>query len=54
VLELAGRVSELELTVQHMLSGSRTNSALIILFVGAITAIIAIGRTLGPARDTDA
>jgi iron complex transport system permease protein len=54
VLELAGRVSELELTVQQMLSGSRLNSALIILFVGAITAVIAIGRTLGPAPDADA
>ena len=51
VLELAGKVSRLELTVQQMLSGSRLNSALIILFVGAITAIIAVGRTLGPPRD---
>lgn len=46
VLELAGKVSELELTVQQMLSGSRLNSALIILFVGAITAIIAVGRSI--------
>ncbi|HET6532187.1 MAG TPA: hypothetical protein VFH03_16490 [Actinoplanes sp.] len=51
VLELAGRVSELELTVQRLLSGSRLNSALIIMFVGAITAIIAVGRTLRPADD---
>lgn len=51
VLALAGRVSELELTVQHMLSGSRLNSALIVLFVGAITAIIAVGRTMKPADD---
>jgi hypothetical protein len=51
VLELAGKVSELELTVQQMLSGSRLNSGLIVLFVGAITAVIAIGRTLGPATD---
>jgi hypothetical protein len=51
VLELAGRVSELELTVQRLLSGSRLNSALIIMFVGAITAIIAIGRTMRPAAD---
>ena len=34
VLDLAGRVSELELTVQRMLSGARLNSGLIILFVG--------------------
>jgi len=51
VLDLAGRVSELERVVQQMLSGARFNSALIVLFAGAITAVIAIGRTLGPARD---
>jgi len=49
VLELAGKVSELELTVQQMLSGSRLNNGLIVLFVGAVTAIVAVGRTLGPA-----
>jgi iron complex transport system permease protein len=55
VLELAGKVSELELTVQRMLSGSRLNSALIVLFVGAITAIIAVGRTMTSApRDEPA
>ncbi|WP_189078910.1 hypothetical protein [Mangrovihabitans endophyticus] len=53
VLELAGRVSELELAVQQMLSGSRLNNALIVLFVGAITAIILIGRTLGPSAEPD-
>jgi hypothetical protein len=53
VLELAGKVSPLELTVQQMLSGSRLISALTVLFVGAITAIIAVGRTLGPAKDED-
>lgn len=50
VLELAGKVSELELTVQQMLSGSRLNNGLVVLFVGAFTAIIAVGRTLSPAR----
>jgi iron complex transport system permease protein len=54
VLTLAGKVSELELTVQKMLSGSRFNSALIVLFVGAITAIIAIGRTMKPVADEPA
>jgi iron complex transport system permease protein len=53
VLNLAGKVSDLELTVQQMLSGSRLNNALIVLFVGAISAIIAIGRTLGPATDDE-
>lgn len=51
VLDLAGRVSELERVVQQMLSGARFNSALIVLFAGAITAVIAVGRTLGPAAD---
>jgi iron complex transport system permease protein len=54
VLELAGRVSVLELAVQQMLSGARFNSALIVLFAGAITAVIAIGRTLGPATEEPA
>jgi iron complex transport system permease protein len=51
VLELAGKVSELETTVQQMLSGSRLNSALVVMFIGAITAIIAVGRTMGPRVD---
>jgi iron complex transport system permease protein len=54
VLDLAGRVSELETTVQLMLSGARFNSALIVLFVGAISATIAVGRTMGPAQDETA
>lgn len=55
VLELAGKVSELELTVQQMLNGSRLNSVLIVTFVGAFTAIIAVGRTMGtpPAAEPD-
>ncbi|WP_433301196.1 hypothetical protein ACQP2F_05385 [Actinoplanes sp. CA-030573] len=51
VLDLAGKVSELELAVQQMLSGARFNSALIILFVGAISAAIAVGRTIKPAEE---
>jgi iron complex transport system permease protein len=53
VLDLAGRVSELELVVQQMLSGARLNSALIILFVGAISATILVGRTISPAAEED-
>ncbi len=52
VLELAGKVSDLELVVQQMLSTARFNNALIILFVGAISAVFAIGRTLGPRSTT--
>jgi hypothetical protein len=48
VIDLAGQVSELERSVQTTLSGSRLNSALITFFIGALTAIILIGRTLGP------
>ncbi|MFI5890838.1 hypothetical protein ACIA5D_12050 [Actinoplanes sp. NPDC051513] len=54
VLELAGKVSELELTVQQMLSGARFNSALIVLFVGAISATVAVGRTIRPATTDEA
>jgi iron complex transport system permease protein len=54
VIDLAGQVSVLELVVQKMLGGARLNSALIILFVGAISAIIAFGRTLKPAVDEEA
>jgi iron complex transport system permease protein len=51
VIDLAGKVSEIELLAQDMLSGSRLNNALIVTFIGAITAIIAIGRTMRPAPD---
>ncbi|AEV81973.1 hypothetical protein ACWT_0958 [Actinoplanes sp. SE50] len=53
VLELAGKVSELEKSVQQILSTNRLNSGLIVLFVGAFTAMVAIGRTLSPADDED-
>ncbi len=53
VLELAGKVSELEQSVQQILSTNRLNSALIVLFVGAFTAMVAVGRTLSPADDED-
>ncbi|GIF12549.1 hypothetical protein [Actinoplanes teichomyceticus] len=51
VLQLAGKVSELEQSVQQMLSTSRLNGSMIVLFLGAISAIIAVGRTLSPADD---
>lgn len=53
VLELAGKVSDLDLAVQGMLGGARLNSALIVMFAGAITAAFAIGCTLGPATDDE-
>jgi hypothetical protein len=54
VLELAGKVSELERTVQELLSTARLNNALIVVFAGALTGIFAVGRTLGaPADQTE-
>jgi len=53
VLDLAGQVSVLELTVQKLLSGARFNSALIVLFAGAISAAIAYGAGLKPATEED-
>jgi hypothetical protein len=51
VLDLAGRVSPADLVVQELLAGSRLSSALVVLFVGAIGAIILVGRTLKPASE---
>ncbi|WP_236717997.1 hypothetical protein, partial [Actinoplanes sp. TFC3] len=53
VLELAGRVSVLDTTIQQMLSGPRLNNALMVLFVGAFTAIIAVGRTMSSPADEE-
>lgn len=54
VIDLAGQVSELERSVQTTLSGSRLNSALITFFIGALTAIVLVGRTLAPPPPEDA
>lgn len=53
VLDLAGKVSELEKSVQQILSTNRLNSALIVLFIGAFTAMVAVGRTMSPAADDE-
>ncbi|MEV6299553.1 hypothetical protein AB0M02_09120 [Actinoplanes sp. NPDC051861] len=53
VLELAGRVSPLDQLAQQILSDARLNSSLIILFLGAIAAIVAVGRTMKPAEEED-
>jgi hypothetical protein len=53
VLDLAGKVSELERSVQQILSTNRLNSALIVLFIGAFTAMVAVGRTLSPVEDDE-
>ncbi|MEU4425297.1 hypothetical protein AB0F81_32150 [Actinoplanes sp. NPDC024001] len=53
VLELAGKVSPMDQLAQEILSTARLNSALAVLFVGAITTILAVGRTLSPADDEE-
>jgi hypothetical protein len=52
VLALAGSVSEADATAQQMMDSSRVNNALVVLFVGAIVAILAFGRTM-PKRTAD-
>ncbi|MDG4833069.1 hypothetical protein O7627_27740 [Solwaraspora sp. WMMD1047] len=49
VLDLAGGLSEADAVAQSMLGVSRVDHALLVLFVGALTAIIILGRTLPPA-----
>ncbi|GAB3799472.1 GlsB/YeaQ/YmgE family stress response membrane protein [Micromonospora zhanjiangensis] len=51
VLALAGSISAADRDAQGLLGGSRVNHALVVLFVGALTALIAFGRTLGPAAE---
>ncbi|MEU8237692.1 hypothetical protein AB0C07_05570 [Actinoplanes missouriensis] len=53
VLELAGKVSEMDKLAQEILSTARLNSGLIVLFVGAMTAMLAVGRTLSPAAEDE-
>lgn len=50
IVRLAGALSEADQAGQSWLNGSRLNHALIVLFVGAIVAMIAFGRSLGPAK----
>ncbi len=53
VLALAGSISEADRAAQDLLSGARVNNALIVTFIGALTAIIAIGRTMRPTDTAD-
>ncbi|WP_229071971.1 hypothetical protein [Actinoplanes sp. DH11] len=48
VLELAGKVSPLDQLAQQILSTARLNSGLVVIFVGAMTAMLAVGRTITP------
>lgn len=53
VLSLAGSLSEADHAVQNLFAESRLNHALLVLFLGAFTATIAFGRSLGPAESTE-
>ncbi|MBB2947881.1 hypothetical protein FB565_007652 [Actinoplanes lutulentus] len=53
VLELAGKVSPLDQLAQQILSTARLNSGLVVLFVGAMTAMLAVGRTLSPTDEDE-
>jgi iron complex transport system permease protein len=50
VLGLAGKVSTLDSTVQQLLSTTRLNNGLLVLFIGAFVAMVMVGRSIkGPA-----
>lgn len=51
LLDLAGQLSEADRAAQDILANARFNNGLVVLFVGAITAMILLGRTLKPAED---
>ncbi|MEU9504892.1 hypothetical protein AB0D32_01245 [Micromonospora sp. NPDC048170] len=53
LLDLAGALSEADAVAQTSLGTSRIDNAIWVLFVGALTAMIAFGRTLGPAPSDD-
>lgn len=53
LLDLAGALSEADAVAQTSLGTSRVDNGIWVLFVGALTALIAFGRTLGPARRDD-
>ncbi|WP_199853344.1 hypothetical protein [Plantactinospora sp. BC1] len=52
VIRLAGAISDADQIVQADLGRSRINHLLLVLFVGALTALIAFGRTLRPAEES--
>ncbi|WP_431974340.1 hypothetical protein [Micromonospora haikouensis] len=54
LLDLAGALSEADSVAQTSLGTSRIDNGIWVLFVGALTALIAFGRTLGPAPDDEA
>ncbi|MFF5171612.1 hypothetical protein ACFY3U_03135 [Micromonospora sp. NPDC000089] len=53
LLDLAGALSEADAVAQTSLGTSRVDNGIWVLFVGALTALIAFGRTLGPTPRDD-
>ncbi|OZV83075.1 hypothetical protein CA850_06120 [Micromonospora echinospora] len=53
LLDLAAALSEADAVAQTTLGTSRLDNGIWVLFVGALTAMIAFGRTLGPAPADD-
>lgn len=47
VLAMASEVSRFDEVVYNVGNGNRTNQALVVFFIGALTALIAYGRTIG-------
>ncbi|WP_433537154.1 hypothetical protein ACQPZK_04945 [Micromonospora sp. CA-249363] len=53
LLDLASALSEADAVAQTSLGTSRVDNGIWVLFVGALTALVAFGRTLGPAHTDD-
>ncbi|MGW3891894.1 hypothetical protein ACWD69_24655 [Micromonospora chokoriensis] len=53
LLDLASALSEADAVAQTSLGTSRVDNGIWVLFVGALTALIAFGRTLGPSHNDD-
>ncbi|MGQ5263719.1 hypothetical protein ACTWLT_23565 [Micromonospora sp. ZYX-F-536] len=53
LLDLASALSEADAVAQTSLGTSRVDNGIWVLFVGALTALIAFGRTLSPAHTDD-
>ncbi|MFI5836053.1 hypothetical protein ACIA5A_20500 [Micromonospora sp. NPDC051300] len=53
LLDLAAALSEADQVAQTALGTSRVDNGIWVLFVGALTTLIAFGRTLGPRADAD-
>ncbi|MEU5552868.1 hypothetical protein ABZ738_24140 [Micromonospora sp. NPDC047793] len=53
LIDLAAALSEADAVAQTSLGTSRVDNGIWLLFVGALTALVAFGRTLGPAPDDE-